>query len=265
MSLRTELYHILETSEIDHPLEQPVRIALGSLIVLNLLAAILETVPELSAYHPGLELFERASIVVFLFEYMARVWVCTEKVGRSSIVGRIRFMLRPMMLIDLSVILISLAPAFFDMRAFRTLRLARLLKFGRYSRAVRLIIGVLESKRDEFVSCFILAMLVLVISSSLMYYAEHRVQPEAFASIPTTMWWGVATLTTVGYGDVAPVTPLGKFIGALVAMSAIGVFGLPSGVLASGFIEELSRAKNAVPSQEESELVRRREEEDELS
>ena len=78
-----------------------------------------------------------------------------------------------------------------------------------------------------------------------MFYAEHQAQPEAFSSIPATMWWGVATLTTVGYGDVSPVTPLGKVVGALVATSAIGVFGLPSGVLASGFIEELSNNRHS--------------------
>ena len=239
MSLRAEVYHILETTEVDHPFEQPVRYALGALIALNVLAAILETVPTLKPYYSLLSTFENASIGVFVLEYLARVWSTVEGEEEGSF-KRVRFALRPLMLLDLIVIIVSIAPAFLDIRTLRALRLIRLLKFGRYSKAVRVIGRVLTRKRDEFTSCLILALLVLIISSTLMYYAEHNVQPEVFSSIPATMWWGVATLTTVGYGDVAPITPLGKLIGALVAMSAIGVFGLPSGVLASGFIEELS-------------------------
>ena len=153
------------------------------------------------------------------------------------VVDRVRFMCTPMMLIDLVAIVPSYLPVFIDLRAIRAFRLIRLLKLTRHSASLTLVQRVLGRKRDELLSTAFLAALLLVVSSTLMFYAEHRAQPEAFESIPASMWWGVAALTTVGYGDVYPITPLGKIIGVIVATTGIGLFAMPAGILGAGFVE----------------------------
>jgi len=128
-------------------------------------------------------------------------------------------------------------------RAIRLIRLFRLFKLGRYSVAIKLFGRVLKGKREElFITAFAIFIL-LTISSSLLYYVEHKAQPEVFSSIPAAMWWGVATLTTVGYGDIYPITSLGKFLGAIISLLGIGLFAMPAGILSAGFIEEIRKKK----------------------
>jgi voltage-gated potassium channel len=134
-------------------------------------------------------------------------------------------------------------PDFRFMRAIRLFRLFRILKLARYSDALKTFADVLNLKKEELGVTFFATLILLVVASSMVYEAENEVQPEAFANIPDAMWWGVVTLTTVGYGDIYPVTPLGKFIGSFVVISGIGLFALPAGILASGFNEVLQRRK----------------------
>ena len=125
----------------------------------------------------------------------------------------------------------------------RLIRLFRLFKLGRYSAAIKLFGRVLKAKREElFITAFAI-FIILTISSSLLYYVEHKAQPEVFSSIPAAMWWGVATLTTVGYGDIYPITTLGKFLGAIISLLGIGLFAMPAGILSAGFIEEIRKTK----------------------
>lgn len=148
--------------------------------------------------------------------------------------------------------LLAIAPFYLpmmgvDLRAFRALRLFRLLrvaKLGRYSMALKLIGHVVRSKREELITTVIFMLLLLLFASSLMYFAERDVQPEVFGSIPESMWWAVTTLTTVGYGDVSPVTPVGKALGSVVAILGVGMFALPTGILGSGFVEAIENQKN---------------------
>ena len=157
--------------------------------------------------------------------------------------GRLRFSVTPMAVIDLLAILPLFLPLFgLDMRFIRIVRLLRffrLAKLFRYSRALRLLGRVVLGKREELASICIVLVTLLVIASSLMYFVEHDDQPDKFSSIPQTMWWGVITLTTVGYGDYYPVTGAGKFIAACIAVLGIGMFALPAGLLGAGFVDEL--------------------------
>ena len=115
---------------------------------------------------------------------------------------------------------------------------------GRYSDSIRLFEEVLVKKKEDIIVAFGILLMVLVIASSCMYYAEHEAQPEKFASIPHAMWWGIITLATIGYGDIYPITPLGQVIGGVVVVIGIGVFALPTAILASGFIEVIDVRKN---------------------
>ncbi len=215
------------------------------LIAANVVAVALETVdPLYEQYGPLFYWFEVASVAIFTVEYVGRIWSCTARDGfEHPVFGRVKFARRPMLIVDLLAILPfflgPLLPA--DLRFLRALRLFRffrLFKLARYSESMLAFSHVFHRKKADLVVAFSVTLILLVVSSSLMYFVETAAQPEEFGSIPETLWWGVITLTTVGYGDVTPVTPLGRVFGGIVAMLGIGLFGLPASILASGFIEE---------------------------
>lgn len=226
--------------------------AIMILILANVLAVILETVdPLYAAFGREFYLFELGSVVVFSVEYGGRLWTATEHPEYDHpIWGRLRFAASPFMVIDLLAILPFFIGAIVDLRILRALRLLRFLrlfKLARYSASLRAFSRVLAKKREDLVITTTVGGILLLVASSLMYFAERAAQPEAFSSIPAAVWWGVITLTTVGYGDVYPVTPLGRVLGTTVAVVGIGLFALPASILASGFIEEAGSGPRTCP------------------
>jgi voltage-gated potassium channel len=221
------------------------------LIALNVVAVILQSVRSLDARFAGFfSAFEVFSVGVFSLEYVARIWSCVEDARYSRpLVGRLRCATRPLVLIDLAAILpFFVTYATVDLtilRAARLFRLVRLLKATRYVTAMQLFRRVFHSKREELVLTTALMLVLLIMASSLIYVAENPAQPDKFSSIPASMWWAVATLTTVGYGDVYPVTPLGKLAGGFVAILGIGFFALPTAIIGSGFIEAIQERRKA--------------------
>jgi voltage-gated potassium channel len=221
-----------------------------ALICLNVLAVVLETVQSLqAAYAPWFARFEVLSVAIFSAEYMLRLWSCTQaEPYRSPLIGRIRFALTPMALVDLTAIAPFYLPMLIPLdlrfvRALRLLRLFRLLKVGRYSASMLLIGRVLRQKREELVITLGAVGILLLMASSVMFYVERDAQPAVFSSIPAAMWWGVATLTTVGYGDVYPITVLGKACAAVVAILGVATFALPAGIIASGFTDAMTERR----------------------
>ena len=220
-----------------------------TLIGLNVLAVMLESVPEIgSRFGRPLFVFEVISVALFGIEYLARLWACVEDPSVSkAVLGRVRFALRPLVLVDLLAILPFLVWFItVDLRILRIarmLRLVRLVKATRYVAAVKLFRSVVHSKREELVLTTGLMAMLLIVSSSVMYFAENAVQPEKFPSIPESLWWAVATLTTVGYGDVFPVTLVGRLAGGIIAVLGIGFFALPTAILGSGFVEAIQESK----------------------
>ncbi len=243
--LKARVFDILEKRNGDRRF---LNIFIMGLILLNVAAVVLETVDWVyAAYFPLFQAFEIFSVAVFTIEYLLRIWSCTEDPRyEDPLWGRLRFLIMPLALVDLLAILPFYLPFAFDLRflrAMRLFRLFRILKLARYSDSMQTFADVLRLKKEELLLMFFAIMILLVISSSLMYEAEHDAQPEAFASIPAAMWWGIVTLTTVGYGDIYPVTDWGRFIGSVVVILGIGLFALPTGVLASGFAEVLAKSK----------------------
>jgi voltage-gated potassium channel len=225
-----------------------------SMIVLNMVAVILETVDSLYKAHEALfKGFEFFSITIFSVEYILRVWSCTDiEKYRHPLRGRIKYILSAGGLIDLLAVLPFYLPLLikYDLRILRALRLVRFLRFfklGRYLQASRIIARVFRKKRDELVLSLAITFCLIIIASCLMYFTEHDAQPDKFSSIPETMWWSVATLTTVGYGDVYPITVMGKILTACISILGIGMFALPAGILASGFADEFKREKKCCP------------------
>jgi voltage-gated potassium channel len=212
-----------------------------SLILLSVGTVIAGSVDTVRAEHGRLlRWVEQLSVVVFSVEYVARLWAAGDReTVQRPVIDRLRVATQPYMVIDLVAILPFFLGAVLDLRFLRALRLfrfLRVLKLARYSTALRRFGRVVREKREEFTLTAVAAVIVLIVVSSAMYYAERGAQPEAFGSIPQAMWWGVVTLTTVGYGGVTPVTPLGRLLNAAVAVLGIGLFSLPASVLASGFI-----------------------------
>lgn len=256
-SLRRAVWRVLETTSEDDPNRLSLDaydIGMAILISLNVVAVVLESVPELAhAFGAVFHTFEVFSVAVFTVEYALRLWSCTvEPRFAHPLWGRARFALTPMALIDL----VAFLPFYLGfiavdlrlLRLFRLLRLLRVLKLGRYSQSLTLVGRVFRRKLPDLAVTMVILLVALVLASSVMYYVEHEAQPEAFASIPAAMWWGVATFTTVGYGDVYPITPLGKLVGSFIAVLGIGIFALPAGILAAGFSEERERLKNETGS-----------------
>lgn len=210
--VRARIYGILETAA---PGDLPSKIFdlfIVGLIFLNIIAVILETVESLSSKYLSLfNAFELFSVGIFTAEYVMRLWTSTSNPKfKHSITGRIRFAVTPLILIDLLAILPFYLPMIipFDlrfMRALRLFRLFRLFKIGRYSESVRTLGDVFKAKKEELFLAIFGVLILLIVASSLMYYVEGGIQPHAFSNIPAAMWWSVATLTTVGYGDVYPI------------------------------------------------------------
>ncbi len=248
MTLRPFLHRLLEG---DPPTRAAfaLRLALALLIVLNVAAIVLETVPDWTApLGPWFAGLESLSVVVFSCEYALRFYAAPEQPRFAApLTGRLRWMVSPAALIDLAAILPSLLLlAGFDLRILRMVRLSRLVriaKLGRYSLAVQTLQRVLRTKAPDLLSLLFLLIVLLVVSSTLMFHLEHAAQPHGFSSIPATMWWGIVTLTTIGYGDLTPITTLGRLLGGFIAVLGIGMFALPAGLLGAAFVDELSKAR----------------------
>ena len=247
--LKNIIYEILEFSESSNLYTLADDIVITGLILINVGAFIASTSPEWShEYQSLLENIEIVSSLVFTIEYVLRLWVCTVDCRYSHpLWGRLRYGLTPLSLIDLISILpfysLLLFPTLNFVNLMRLLRLLRLLKMSRYSESVRTLGSVLYAKKEELIATAFAVFILLIFASSIMYFVEHEAHPKAFGSIPDAMWWGVVTLTTVGYGDIYPITPLGRFLGAILAFLGIGIFALPAGIIAAGFSEEVQRRK----------------------
>ncbi len=219
---------------------------------------MLETVKSLEQRYASIFYgFELLSIIVFSVEYLLRLWVAPlNPKYENPITGRLRYMVSPMALIDLVAILPFYLPlaVTVDLRLLRLLRLFRmfrLFKMTRYVESLRTFHRVFVAKKEERLITALMIFLLLVFASSAMYFVENEAQPDKFPNIPETLWWGVVTLTTIGYGDVYPVTPVGKVIGGVIAFLGIGLFALPAGILASGFTEELRKRQERDRNQED--------------
>ena len=221
------------------------------LILLNVLAVILETVNSLQLrFGRVFWVFEVFSVSVFTIEYAARIWSCTaDNRYRQPIVGRLRYVSSFDGVVDLLAIFpfyvtLAIPAASLDLRILRVLRLlrfARVLKLGRYSDSLGRMQRVIAARRGDLGVALAAVGVVLILASSAIYFVEVDTQPDVFTSIPAAMWWGISALTTVGYGDIAPVTPLGKFLGGIIQLLGIAIFALPAGIIASGYEEESRR------------------------
>ena len=220
------------------------------LISLNVVSVFIETF-DLSVYlNNFLRKFEIFSIIIFTIEYILRLWTSTLLYpDKNSFVARIKYIFSLMAIIDLVSILPFYLPFFFnvDLRVLRALRLVRLLrifKANRYTHAIQKVLLVIKNKSTELISSIFVIFILMLISSVLMYSVESPVQPEVFKNGFSGLWWAVATFTTVGYGDIYPITSVGRFLSAIIALLGIGLVAVPTGIVTSGFMEASSKEED---------------------
>lgn len=248
-SLRHRTYVVLEGGRTGGFIGHVVELVLISLIVCNVLAYTVESIPSMNErFRAFFPLLEMVSVAIFSVEYLVRLWTAPEDptARRGRVLGRLNYALRPMMLIDL----ISFAPAyvalfvpFIDLRFLRLVRLLRLLKIARYSPALSTLAQVLAEERRALYGTVLLLLCAMVFAAAAMHVIEGG-DPSAnpaFATMPGSMYWAITTLTTVGYGDVVPVSAIGRFIAGITMIVGLGLFALPVGIVATGFVNSIHR------------------------
>ena len=239
MTLKTRVFEIIEKAKPGDRASKIFDISIILLIVLNIIAVILNSFDDLSAsLNKALLYFEYFSIIIFSTEYLIRLWTADLLFPKSKL-PQLRFIVSFTALIDLFAILPFYLPFLIpcDLRFLRILRLFRLfriLKLNRYSHAMVTIGNVFKNEKEKLAATIFITLILLIFSSSIMYYVENEAQPEKFPNIVAAVWWAVATLTTVGYGDIYPITVIGKLF------SGIGLIALPTGIISSGFIAEVN-------------------------
>jgi voltage-gated potassium channel len=268
MGLRKRLYTQMEPTAREKTGLSPFNLFIVILVLLSFLALALETEPTMGdGWMRAIDVFNVAIIIIFALEYLLRLWVAGENPEYRGVRGRVRYVCSGYALADLVAFLpellwILLAPD--DASAqivmvLRVLRLARLAKISRFIPAFDVLGATLSRAGQQLFTTLAMAMALVYISAVLLYFVEGvgGQQQESFASIPRAIWWAIATLTTVGYGDVYPVTPLGRFFASVIAIAGIGMVALPAGVFASAFSDEIRERENAKQERRERALERR--------
>ena len=247
VDLRRRLYAVLEHGAIGDRAGLIVGRLIVVLIVINLVAMTLDTVPKLQAeYGPLFTAIELLSLVLFTIEYGLRVWVAAEHAPHrhsSERKARWEFITSPLGVIDLLAVLpfwVALVLPF-DLRVLLVFRMARFLKLARYSPAMRSLLDALYNERRALFGCFVILLGATLVAASIMHVIERHAQPDKFGTIPDAMWWAIVTLGTIGYGDVVPVTVLGRIVAAVTIFVGLIMVALPIGIVATAFADEIHR------------------------
>ncbi len=247
---RKRIFEIIEKGDADDKASLIFDKVILTLIILNVIAIILQSFQKLNTDYADLfRNFEVISVSIFSFELGLRIF--TSDIGYPNLSkgkALIKYLLSPIAIVDIIAILPFYLPMFIamDLRFLRILKLSRLLrvfKLNRYMDSMGVLSRVLRREKEQLLITVFMTFLLMLIASSMMYYIENEAQPDAFPNIIASFWWAIATLTTVGYGDVYPVTGLGRILSGVIALLGIGLVALPTGIISSGFLAELEEQK----------------------
>ncbi len=243
--LRQRVHKILEPEDRETRASAFFNVFITAVILLSIAVMVLASVERLEAKYSALfSVVFFFTTIVFSIEYPLRLWSCTADPRYASPVrGRLAWAITPFALIDLLVVFPFYLNIFFgiNLTGLVVLRVFRVFKLIRYSESINTITRVVRAQKDMLITAYLVLFIALISASTLMFQIENPVQPDKFTSIPATMWWGIVTLATVGYGDIVPVTAAGKILGGFIILIGIGIFALPAGILASGFTQELQK------------------------
>ena len=252
-SIQKRTLEILDQSQDGDAISKICDFVIIAFVMLNIFGVILETMSDFEArYHLEFYIFETFSIAFFTIEYFTRLWAAGAMVDGESWRGRVRYIFSFNGLVDLAATapfyLQILMPGL-DLRVLRILRLVRVFKLSHYSTAIEDLFSAVYQERKAFIAAIYLLLIAVILTSSLMYFAETTHQPDKFGSIPDAIYWSLITLTTVGYGDVSPVTGVGKIIAVSTAFMGVCVVALLTGIVASAFANQITRRKVIFESQ----------------
>ena len=243
LKIKRRVYDILEYSESGNKVGKTFDVFIIILIIINVITVIVDTFETPERVKLCLRYIEIVSVIIFTVEYLARLWTCDLKQPDLPIIkSKIKYVFSFMAIIDLLAILPFYLPMIItvDLRVLRMLRIIRLFrifKISRYTNALNTIATVFKNKASQLISSMAVVLMLMLMASVIMYNVEHEAQPDQFKDVFQAMWWAVATLTTVGYGDIYPVTVLGKFLSAVIALLGIGLVAVPTGIITAGFSE----------------------------
>ena len=246
--LRRRVHYLLNSGDRGDRLSHAVNLFIIFLILVNVLSGSLETVESLhAAYLPIFLAIEVFSVGVFTLEYLLRLWSSKED---SRYRTRLGFFLSFDSIVDLLAVLPFIIGFIFafDLRALIALRLLRLLKLVRYFQPLAILGAVMKAEFRGFMAAMFVLVILVFVAATGIYVFEREAQPDVFGNIPQSMWWAIVTLTTLGYGDVIPITLPGRVFAAMITVLSIGTVALPAGMLASRFSEELNKRKNEMDS-----------------
>lgn len=252
MNLKQQLFEIIQPDDGSSVASRVFDKGITLLILLSVVVVFAVTFDLSIPVRRTLGLLEVVASVVFTVEYLARIWTADLLYPKcGSIVSRIRYVVSPMALIDLLAVLPFWLPMLMPgellgMRAIRLVRLLRIVKLNRYFDAMSSIAAVLREKKRELLGSLFFVFLLMLISSLLIYSVEHDAQPQAFRNAFSGFWWAVATLTTVGYGDIYPITTIGRILGGLIALLGVAAVAIPTGIISSGLMERMGSEKDTV-------------------
>ncbi|WP_165252969.1 ion transporter [Adlercreutzia sp. ZJ304] len=244
-NLKRQTYYALESVMCANAVGKVIGCALFILIVLNAVVVFISTQSGLDSFtSSAISAFYTFSTLCFFAEYLARIWVADIVFeDNSKAKARLHYICSPLGIIDLLSFFPSVLAWFIPMTpALRTIvnivRLVRLVKISRYMRGLRTIGRVLEKRRHEIIAAFLVLALLIIVTSVVMYEIEHPVQPDKFSDLLSGVYWAVTTITATGYGDIAPVTPLGRAIGSVIMFLSVALVAIPGGIFSAGFVAE---------------------------
>ena len=241
--IKRRTYDILEYSESGNAAGKVFDVFIMALIIINVITVIVDTFDIPPVVQTVSRYIEVVSVIIFTIEYILRLWTCDLKTpNKPAYASRLKYIFSFMAIIDLLAILPFYLPMIItiDLRVLRMLRIIRLFrifKISRYTTALNTIATVFKNKASQLISSMAIVFMLMLMASVIMYNVEHDAQPEQFKNVFQAMWWAVATLTTVGYGDIYPVTVLGKLLSAVIAILGIGLVAVPTGIITAGFSE----------------------------
>lgn len=248
--IRARVFDIISKDDGSDRASRSFDLLIMALIVLSIVSIVLESFQSLSArYGTAFRAFEGFTVAVFTAEYLARIWTA-DILYPEAAHPRLKYMLSFMALVDLLAILpfylpfISADMRYLRMiRLFRLMRLFRVFKLGRYFDALQTILQVIRLSASRLIISMVLCFTVMLFSAIIMYTVENPVQPEQFPNVIASMWWAICALTTVGYGDVYPITAIGRFLASIISLLGIGIIAIPTGIITAGFSSVISSEK----------------------
>lgn len=243
---KKRIFDIIQIGKRDDLISRAFDIFIATVIITNIAVLFLETFSEMDEYGAVLKIMEAVTIAIFCVEYLLRIWTAEYLYpGKSRVQSIWKFLTSFDGIVDLLTILpFFFLSGFIAFRMLRVVRIFHLFRINTYYDSFNVITSVLYEKRNQIISSVFIILVLMLASSLCMYSAEHEVQPEAFNNAFSGMWWSISTILTVGYGDIYPITVVGRAMAIIIAFLGVGVVAIPTGIISAGFVEQYTRIQN---------------------